>query len=224
MNLFNQEGILIMNQTKIFDNLYMFNTYNEHINLSFNQYLLLGEEPILIHTGSHQMTEELIPKLKSILSDKKLSYVFVSHFESDECGGLTLLLKYFPEAICICSAITARQLTGFGMDVKVKIAAPEEILSLGGTDLNFIPYPSEMHLWEGLLAFETKHGLLFSSDLFIRMGKVVNTIVNSNLEDELSQIAEHQIPNPVALVALQNTLSNLPINYIVPGHGPMLKL
>ncbi|MBM7871340.1 flavorubredoxin [Clostridium pascui] len=213
-----------MNQIKIFDSLYMFNTYNELINLSFNQFLLIGEKPILIHTGSYQMTEELIPKLKSILGDKKLSYVFVSHFESDECGGLTLLLKHYPEAICICSAITARQLTGFGMDVKVKIAAPKETLSLAETNLSFISYPSEMHLWDGLLAFETKKGLLFSSDLFIRMGKLEDSIVSSNLKNEVSGIVEHQIPSPAALKILQNTLYNLSINYIVPGHGPVLKL
>lgn len=213
-----------MNQIKIFDNLYMFNTYNEHIDLSFNQYLLLGEEPILIHTGSYQITEELIPKLKSVLGNKNLSYIFISHFESDECGGLTLLLKYFPESICICSAITARQLAGFGINVKVKVVVPEESLSLAGANLNFISYPSEMHLWEGLIVFETDQGLLFSSDLFIRMGKVVNTVVDSNLKDEVSQIAKHQIPNPSALRTLQNTLSNLSIKYIVPGHGPVLEL
>lgn len=213
-----------MNQIKIFDTLYMFNTYNEHINLSFNQYLLLGEKPVLIHTGSYQITEELIPKLKNILGNKNLSYIFISHFESDECGGLTLLLKDFPEAICVCSAITARQLTGFGIDVKLKIAVPDETLSLAEADINFISYPSEMHLWEGLLAFETNQSLLFSSDLFIRMGKVENSVAPSNLKDELSQIAEHQIPNPAALKTLQDTLSNLPIKYIVPGHGPILKL
>lgn len=213
-----------MEQIKIFDNLYMFNSYNQYINLSFSQFLLLGEEPTLIHTGSYQMVEDLVPKLKIILGDRNLSYIFVSHFESDECGGLSLLLKHFPEAKTICSAVTARQLTGFGMFNEVIIKSPEESLSLTSLNLKFISYPSEMHLWEGLLAFETEHGLLFSSDLFIRMGKLSDSIVASNLEDELAKIASHQIPNPSALKAIQETLLKLPVKYIVPGHGPVLKL
>lgn len=213
-----------MEQIKIFDNLYMFSSYNKYIDLSFNQFLLLGEEPALIHTGSYQMAEELVPKLKIILGDRNLSYIFVSHFESDECGGLSLLLKNFPEAKTICSAVTARQLTGFGMFNEVIIKLPDESLSLNGLNLKFISYPSEMHLWEGLLSYETEQGLLFSSDLFIRMGKVNDTVVASSLEDELAKIAAHQIPDPVALKAMQETILNLPVKYIIPGHGPVLKM
>jgi flavorubredoxin len=211
-------------QIKIFDNLYMFNSYNQYINLSFSQFLLLGEEPVLMHTGSYQMAEELIPRLKDILGDKKLSYIFVSHFESDECGGLGLILKHFPEAKTVCSAVTARQLTGFGMFNEVIIKSAEESLSLNGLNLKFISYPSEMHLWEGLLAFETEQGLLFSSDLFIRMGKLSDSIFASNLKEEINKISPYQISDPSALKAVQETLLKLPVKYIVPGHGPVLKM
>lgn len=213
-----------MQKIKIFDNLYMFNTYNPQINLSFNQFLLLGEEPMLIHTGSIQMTEALIPMLKEILGDKKLSYIFVSHFESDECGGLSLLLEHFPDAKTICSAVTARQLMGFGITKNAVSKAPDETLVLNNLSFKFITYPSEMHLWEGLLAFETTKGLLFSSDLFIRMGEVTEPIVASSLKDEVMKIAPHQIPDPNAHKAVQGILSGLSVNYIIPGHGPVLKL
>lgn len=213
-----------MEQIKVFDNLFMFNTYNQYINLSFNQFLLLGEEPVLMHTGSCQMAGELVPKLKDILGDRKLSYIFVSHFESDECGGLSLILKHFPEAKTICSAVTARQLAGFGIPCEVITKSPGDTLSLKGLNLEFISYPSEMHLWEGLLVFETEKGLLFSSDLFIRMGKVTDAIISSSLEEEVNNIAAHQIPDPAEYKTMQETLSKLPVKYIVPGHGPVLKL
>jgi flavorubredoxin len=213
-----------MEQIKIFDNLYMFNTYNQYINLSFNQFLLLGEEPVLIHTGSYDMTEELIPKLKELLGYKELSYIFISHFESDECGGLSLLLKHFPNTKSICSAVTARQLQGFGLLNDPMIKAPGDTLDLKSSNLKFIAYPSEMHLWEGLLAFETEAKLLFSSDLFISMGKLSESVVNSTLPVELGKIAPHQIPDPAALKSVKGSLMELPVKYIVPGHGPVLKL
>jgi flavorubredoxin len=213
-----------MEQIKIFDNLYMFNTYNQYINLSFNQFLLLGEEPVLIHTGSYGMTEELIPRIKELLGDKELSYIFISHFESDECGGLSLLLKHYPNAKSVCSAVTARQLQGFGLVNDPIIKAPGDTLSIKGSSLSFISYPSEMHLWEGLLAFETEEKLLFSSDLFIRMGKLSDPVINSTLPGELTGIAPHQIPDPAALKSVQGSLMELPVKYIVPGHGPVLKV
>lgn len=37
--------------------LYQFSTYIPQINLSFNQYMLLAEEPILIHTGNMKQAQ-----------------------------------------------------------------------------------------------------------------------------------------------------------------------
>ena len=39
--------------------LYQFSTYIPQINLSFNQYMLLAEEPILIHTGNMKQAQQL---------------------------------------------------------------------------------------------------------------------------------------------------------------------
>lgn len=213
-----------MDKIKIFDDLFMFTSYNESIKLSFNQFLILGEEPVLIHTGNYEMAEDLVPLLKETLGNKQLSYIFVSHFESDECGGLSLLLEYFRTAKTICSPVTARQLTGFGYNHELIVKSPEETINLKSSSFKFISYPSEMHLWEGILAFEEKKGLLFSSDLFIRMGKVNTSIVDSNLKQEVDKITLQQIPSPAALKALQEIVTTLPIKYIVPGHGPILKL
>ena len=41
-----------MENIKVFNDLHLFSSYNKLVDLSFNQYLLLGSEPLLIHTGS----------------------------------------------------------------------------------------------------------------------------------------------------------------------------
>ena len=63
------------------------------VDFSLHQYLLMGDEAILIHTGTLNYSKELIPKLKEVLDGKNLKYIYVSHFESDECGGLSEILK-----------------------------------------------------------------------------------------------------------------------------------
>jgi flavorubredoxin len=213
-----------MDEKKVFENLYRFTSYIPPINLTFNQYLLLGEEPILFHTGSHAQAVELAPKIKNLLDSKVLAYIFVSHFESDECGGLEFLLQHFPEAKVICSEITARQLTGFGFNYNLVVKKPGETLETKGGSLTFVSYPSEMHLWEGLLAVETKSQIIFSSDLFIRMGQITEGIVASSWENEIHRIAPIQVPSSEALEVLRQTLKGLPIKYIAPGHGPVLQM
>jgi len=213
-----------MEKIKIFDDFYQFSTYLDFIDLSFNQYLLLGKGTLLIHTGSKEQTEVMMPLLKSILGNNTLSYIFISHFESDECGGLSLLKEHFPQAKPICSQVTARQLKGFGITEDVIIKNPGDSFEMDSFKLKFIAYPSEMHLWEGLIAFEEQRGYLFSSDLFIHHGRIKSTIENANWQDEIGKVSLQQVPSPEAKEALQDVLNRLPVKYVMPGHGSCLKV
>ena len=172
----------------IYDDLYQFSRYIPPINLSFHQYLLLTDEPVLVHTGSIDQTEALIPQLKEVLGDRQLKYIFVSHFESDECGGLSLLLRDFPEAKTICSGITARQLIGFGITNEAIIKKPGEKLISSDYELEFISYPSEVHLWEGILLMENKRKIFFSSDLIFGMGEANGEVIDGNWQKEVDSI------------------------------------
>lgn len=60
--------------------LYQFNSYVEPINLTFHQYLLLGDEPLLVHTGNVIQAEALLPELKDVLNGKELKYIFYFTF------------------------------------------------------------------------------------------------------------------------------------------------
>jgi len=151
--------------------LYQFSAYLASIDLSFHQYLLLTEEPILFHTGDMRQAAALVPQLETALGGRSLKYVFLSHFEADECGGLALVADAFPGVAVLCSETTARQLDGFGYKTEVLVKKPGEQLPSDSYELKFIGYPSEMHLWEGLLAIENRRGIFFSSDLMIRRGK-----------------------------------------------------
>lgn len=213
-----------MEQIKIFEDLYQFNTVNEGFPITFNQYLLLGEEPILFHTGSSHHVKLLMPLIKELLAGKSLAYVFISHFESDECGGLSHLLSHYPNVKTICSQVTAMQLTGFGFTNELIIKKPNEILESLNFKLKFVSYPSEMHLWEGLLAVDVNRDLFFSSDLFTKWDKMFEKTLVSNWEEEIKNITDKQIPSEHALKTLQSTLTEINVKYIATGHGPFLKL
>jgi flavorubredoxin len=213
-----------MEQFKISHNLYLFRSGGGNIPITFNQYLIMGEEPLLIHTGNSKQAVELIPMLKDILGNHTLSYIFISHFEGDECGGISQVMESFPKALPICSQITARQLASFGLEYNIMVKNPGETLETSDYKLEFIAYPSEVHLWEGLLVMEAKQRMLFSSDLFIHFDKINEIAVNSNLEDELERITEQQIPDVHLIETLKTTLLQYNIKDIAPGHGPFIKL
>jgi flavorubredoxin len=217
-------AFIFMEQIKIFDDLYEFSTVNEGFPITFNQYLLLGEESLLFHTGNSSHVKLLVPMLKELLGDKSLEYIFISHFESDECGGLSHLLSHFPNVKTICSQVTAMQLSGFGFTNELIIKKPGEIIESKNFKLKFIPYPSEMHLWEGLLTVELDRQLFFSSDLFINRDKMFEKEANSNWKDEVNKLSLQQIPSENALKTLQDILQNINVKFIATGHGPFLKL
>jgi len=208
----------------IYENLYQFSSYVQPIDLTFHQYLLLADEAILIHTGNIEQGQALIPQIKDALNGKTLKYIFISHFESDECGGLSAILKEFPEAKPVCSEITARQLGGFGITRDFIIKKPGEKLITDDYELEFISYVSEMHLWEGLLMIENKNGIFFSSDLMFRLGEASGKVIQSHWENEINSITHEQIPDPDKRYELKETLLKLSPKFIATGHGPCVKL
>ncbi len=202
--------------------LHMFVTQPPMLPLTFNQYLLATEEPLLVHTGSNADASRLCAQLRVALGDKELRYVFVSHFESDECGGIVKVLDAFPSAFAVCSEVTARQLAGFGLTERSLVKSPGETLDLGDGGLSFVAYPSEMHLWEGLLAFEETRSILFSSDLIMRLGSLDHPVVKSDWVTEVEAISTEKIPDPVALEKMRRVLSPLAVRFVATGHGPAL--
>lgn len=207
----------------IYKDLHQFSSYIPPIDLSFHQYLLLTDEPTLVHTGNIQQAEALIPQIKAVLNDKPLKYVFISHFESDECGGLSIILKHFPEAKPICSEVTSRQLSGFGITNEFVIKKPGEKLSGKDYQLEFLSYPSEMHLWEGLLLIENQRGIFFSSDLMFSLGSAGGAVIEGIWQEEVNNISMLQIPSSENRLQLQQTLGKLNPKFIATGHGPCIK-
>lgn len=210
--------------TTVLHDLYQFSSYFQPIDLTFHQYLLHTEEPVLLHTGNVQQAASLLPELQEQLKGKVLKYIFVSHFEADECGGLAHILEHYPAAQVVCSEVTARQLSGFGITNEFMIKKPGEKLTNDDFELEFFSYPSEMHLWEGLLVMENHRKIFFSSDLMIRFGEAAGVVQASDWQREIENIRPEQVPDSERRALLQQTLAKLKPEFVAVGHGPCLKL
>lgn len=205
--------------TKISNNLFQFSVYIPPMDFTIHQYLLTSDPAILFATGSIQQAESVLPQIKEILNGKPLKYIFVSHIESDECGGVSVFLKKFPDVQVICSMLGARELPGFGYTGKLKVASSQEELSDGELNLQFFEYPAEVHLQDGIICYEKNSGIFYSADLMLRFGNGIGQTMKSNWNDEIEAISTMNIPNSDKLKHLKSELRSISPNLIAVGHG-----
>lgn len=205
--------------TKIYEDLIQFTEVLPFINLACHQYLLITEEPILFQTGTANHSKKIISEIKEVLGEKKLKYIYISHFESDECGGLAQLLKEFPEAVPVCSEVTARQLMGFGITFNIIQKKGGETLEGNNFELEFINYPSEMHLWDGIVAFEKTREIFISSDLIFTFGEFHGEIREGNWQEEVKTSGAKEISEK-----LIGDLLKINPKFVATGHGPCVNI
>lgn len=215
-------GELTPRVEEVWDGTYQINTYSEDIDLTFNQYLVHDESPALVHAGSAPRFDAVVEGVNRVCSVDDLDYVLVTHFESDECGALSRFLERNPAIDPVCSEITARQLRGFGLHPDPVVKAGGETLDLGSRTIEFLDYPAEMHLWNGVLAYDRTHRGLFSADLFRRRGPVDEQVIVEDLS--LTEIPRDRIPDPKKREAMADRLADLSPRWVAPGHGPVIQV
>lgn len=137
---------------------------------SFNQYLILDDEPLLFHTGPRKMFPLVREAVTSVMPVERLRYVAFSHVESDECGSLNEWLAVAPQAVPVCGQIAALVSIGDLADRAPRALADGEILPLGKHAVQWFDTPHLPHAWECGFVFEQNSRTLLCGDLFTQPG------------------------------------------------------
>jgi len=136
---------------------------------SFNQYLIVDDQPLLFHTGPRGMRLLVQEAISSVLDVKDLRFIGFSHYESDECGSLAEFLSLAPSAAPLCGKVNA-MINGDCFDKPARVLKAGETLSLGSHRVRWFDTPHLPHAWEcGYLMEETTSTLL-CGDLFTQGG------------------------------------------------------
>jgi len=80
-----------VNISEITDAIYKISGFSNIFRITFNQFLIDDEKPMLIHTGPIGIYKNIEEKIKEVIPLQKLAYVSFLHFESDEWGGMAFL-------------------------------------------------------------------------------------------------------------------------------------
>jgi len=161
------------NVQEIADGIYRINTpidFPDGQGFSFNQYLLVADEPLLWHTGPRRMFPLVSEAIAAVMPIERLRYVGLSHFEADECGAMNELLAAAPAAVPLCSQVAAMVSVTDVADRAPLALADGEQLVLGRHTLQWFDTPHVPHGWDCGLLMETSTGTFLCGDLFTQPG------------------------------------------------------
>ncbi|MEO8327716.1 MAG: MBL fold metallo-hydrolase [Nitrospirota bacterium] len=148
---------------------------------SFNQYLIVDEEPLLFHTGLRKMFPLVREAVASVLPVEKLRYIAFSHVEADECGSLNEWLGVSPSAVPLCGTVAAMVSINDLADRAPHTLADGERLAIGKHSVRWFDTPHLPHAWECGLLMEEKTSTLFCGDLFTQGGADHPPITESDI-------------------------------------------
>jgi flavorubredoxin len=138
---------------------------------TFNQFLVLGDEPLLFHTGLRRMFPLVREAVARILPPEQLRWIAFGHYEADECGAMNEWLAVAPQAQ-VAHGQTACLVSLNDMAERApRILSDGEVMDLGnGRRLRYIDTPHIPHGWEAGVMMEEGSGTLLCGDLFTQIG------------------------------------------------------
>ena len=209
---------------EIADGVYRLSTFVPEVGplgLTFNQFLVVGDEPLLFHTGPRRMFPLVREAAARVIDPASLRWIAFGHFEADECGAMNEWLAVAPRAE------VAHGQTGCNVSLNDMADRPPrplengEVIDLGGKRVRYIDTPHTPHGWDAGVLYEESTGTLFCGDLFTQQGEapalVERDIVGPAIAAE--DVFGYSALNP-AMGATIRRLSKLAPKTLALMHGP----
>jgi flavorubredoxin len=158
---------------EVADRIYRFSTFVPDIGptgFTFNQYLVVDEEPLLFHTGLRHLFPHVAEAIATLTPLESLRWITFGHLEADENGSMNELLEVAPRAEVAHGATGCMvSLNDLALRPPVQLA-DGEVIELGAHRIRHIDTPHVPHGWEARVLFEETTGTLLCGDLFTQLG------------------------------------------------------
>ena len=198
------------------------------IGVSYNSYLVVGEQVALIDTVEESFGSRLFENIREVIGDRKIDYLVVNHMEPDHSSSIAALRLRYPDLKIVGNAKTLQMIEGFygiaGGTVEVKEG---DTLDLGAGKLLTFHLIPMVHWPETMVTWYAAEGVIFSGDAFGTFGALDGGITDSEVEvdrywDEMRRyyaciVGKYGAPVQKAL----QKVGGLEIRTICPTHGPV---
>lgn len=138
--------------------------------LTFNQFLVDAEKPLLFHTGMRALFPAVRESVARVMPIERLRWISFGHVEADECGSMNDWLAAAPGAQVVHGALGCEVSIGDLADRPVHAMDEEGVLDLGGRRVRLLATPHVPHGWEAIVLFEETTSTLLCGDLFTAGG------------------------------------------------------
>lgn len=136
-----------------------------------NHFLVLGDEPLLFHTGFRRMFPILREGVARIIPPETLRWIAFGDDEADECGAMNEWLAIAPHAQVAHGQTGVLVSLNDMADRPPRILADGQAIELGrGKRLRFFDTPHIPHGWDAGVMMEEGTGTLLCGDLFTQTG------------------------------------------------------
>jgi len=158
---------------EVADRIYRFSTFVPDIGptgFTFNQYLIVDDEPLLFHTGLRHMFPQVVEAIGTLIPIESLRWITFGHLEADECGSMNELLEVAPHAE-VAHGVMGCMVSFNDLAIRPPVQlANGEVIDLGAHRIRHIDTPHVPHGWEARVLYEETSGTLLCGDLFTQLG------------------------------------------------------
>lgn len=138
--------------------------------LTFCQFLVRADEPLLFHCGPRAMFPLVSAAVARVLPVASLRWIGFGHVEADECGAMNQWLAAAPRAQVVHGRTACMVSLNDLADRAPRPLGDGEVLDLGGRRMRWIDTPHVPHGWEAGVFHEETTATLLCGDLFTRLG------------------------------------------------------
>ena len=161
--------------SEIADGIFRLSTYVPNIappaGFTFNQFLVMGDEPLMFHTGLRRMFPLNRDALDRLIPPERLRWIAFGHYEADECGAMNEWLAIAPNAQVAHGRTGCLVSLNDMADRAPRVLEDREAIELGGgRRVRYLDTPHTPHGWDAGVMFEESTGTLLCGDLFTQLG------------------------------------------------------
>lgn len=190
--------------------------------VSYNSYLVLDEQTMVIDTVDRTKTNEWLDNIRRELGDKAPDYLLVQHMEPDHSASIEAFRMVYPGTVIVANNQIIEMIGNFfpGMETgRIKVVDNMETMSTGRHSFTFVFAPM-VHWPEVMMTYEASEKILFSADGFGKFGAL-------DADEPWTEEARRYYIGIVGkygdfVQAVLQAAAGLDIEKICPLHGPVL--
>jgi flavorubredoxin len=193
---------------------------------TYNSYFIDADKKAIIETTKATFRDTYLDKIKQVTDFEDIEYIILNHTEPDHSGNLTYLLDLALNATVVGSRSAINFLKHMvDKDFKSMVVKNGDTIDLGNKTLKFIQAPF-LHWPDTMYTYLIEDKMLFTCDSF--GCHYCDERMFDDLVDDFDDSFKYYfdvILKPFSNYMLEaiDKISDLEIDVICPGHGPILR-